>query len=176
MKQNRIALVQRVKRRARLRRSVGANVAVGDRVSIGVGSRLRAPRSLVIGDDVAIGSGVRIEVDGRVGDCTLIANDVGIVGRSPELRSRPVTIGADVWLGFRCVVLSGVTIGDSSVVGAGAVVVQDIPPNSIVVGSPARVIRQRFGPEEFVRHWRALRQRGVSPLTSLDDQSAERAQ
>ena len=54
----------------------------------------------------------------------------------------PVEIGANVWLGERVCVLRGVTIGEGSIVGAGSVVTKDIPPRSIAVGAPARVIRR----------------------------------
>jgi maltose O-acetyltransferase len=53
----------------------------------------------------------------------------------------PISIGNDVWVGGGAIVLPGVTIGDRSVVGAGSVVVHDIPPDSVVVGSPARIVR-----------------------------------
>ncbi|HTQ32000.1 MAG TPA: acyltransferase [Opitutaceae bacterium] len=55
----------------------------------------------------------------------------------------PVKIGRDVWLGAGVKVLGGVTIGDGCIVGAGAVVTGDLPPYSIAVGIPARVIDQR---------------------------------
>jgi acetyltransferase-like isoleucine patch superfamily enzyme len=55
--------------------------------------------------------------------------------------SGPVTIGEDVWLGARVIVLPGVTIGAGAAVGAGSVVTRDVPPRSLAVGSPARVIR-----------------------------------
>ncbi len=55
----------------------------------------------------------------------------------------PITIGRDVWLGARVTVLRGVTIGDQAVVGAGAVVTRDLPPRSVALGVPARVLRQR---------------------------------
>lgn len=54
------------------------------------------------------------------------------------------TIGNDVWLGQRCLIRAGVTIGDGAVVGMGAVVTRDVPPYAIVGGNPARVIRMRF--------------------------------
>jgi maltose O-acetyltransferase len=54
----------------------------------------------------------------------------------------PVNVGDDVWLGAGVLVLPGVTIGDRSVVAAGAVVSQDIPPDSLAVGIPARVVRR----------------------------------
>jgi chloramphenicol O-acetyltransferase type B len=55
----------------------------------------------------------------------------------------PVTIGNDVWIGARVIVLPGVQIGDQAIVGAGAVVTKDVEPLAIVAGNPARVIRLR---------------------------------
>ncbi len=57
------------------------------------------------------------------------------------MRSAPVTIGSDVWLGGNVVVLPGVTIGDGSVIGAGSVVVKDIPSGVLAVGNPCKVVR-----------------------------------
>ena len=54
-----------------------------------------------------------------------------------------VTVEDDVWIGSNCVILPGVTIGCGSVIGAGAVVTKDIPPYSIAVGVPAKVLKQR---------------------------------
>lgn len=54
----------------------------------------------------------------------------------------PVTIGNNVWLGGTVTILPGVTIGDNSIIGAGAVVSHDIPANSIAVGNPARVVKK----------------------------------
>lgn len=54
----------------------------------------------------------------------------------------PVTIGNDVWIGGRAIVLPGVTVGDGSVVGAGSVVTKDVPPLSLVAGNPAVVMRK----------------------------------
>lgn len=56
---------------------------------------------------------------------------------------KPVTIGDDVWLGKRVIILPGVTIGEGSVIAAGAVVTKDVPPYSIVGGVPAKVIKNR---------------------------------
>ena len=56
--------------------------------------------------------------------------------------AKPIRIGRNVWIGFDCVVLPGVTIGDGAIVGARSVVTQDVPPFTIVAGNPARVIRQ----------------------------------
>ncbi len=56
----------------------------------------------------------------------------------------PVTIGSDVWIGYRALILSGVTIGDGAVIGAGAVISRDVPPYAIVAGNPAKVRKMRF--------------------------------
>ncbi|WP_311030059.1 CatB-related O-acetyltransferase [Mesorhizobium koreense] len=56
----------------------------------------------------------------------------------------PIRVGNDVWIGRRAVILSGVTIGDGAIIGAGAVVTKDVPPYAVVVGNPARVARYRF--------------------------------
>jgi acetyltransferase-like isoleucine patch superfamily enzyme len=57
--------------------------------------------------------------------------------------ARPVTIGDDVWLGARAIIVRGVTVGEGAVVGAGAVVSKDVPARAVVAGVPARVIRSR---------------------------------
>ena len=62
-------------------------------------------------------------------------------------RSYPVTIGHDTWIGHNAVILPGVNIGLGAVVGAGAVVAKDVAPYTIVVGVPAKVVRERFPAE-----------------------------
>lgn len=56
-------------------------------------------------------------------------------------------IGNDVWIGYRAMILSGVTVGDGAIIGAGAVVTKDVPPYSIVAGNPAKVVKYRFDEE-----------------------------
>jgi acetyltransferase-like isoleucine patch superfamily enzyme len=164
-----------------VRLAVRANVEVGVGFHVGPGSVIWAPRHLRIGNDVYVGKGVTIQVDGEIGDAVLIANSVGIVGRTdhdirqvgvpirraawvgdqPESLSRITHVGSDVWIGFGAIVLSGVSIGDSSIVAAGSIVTKDVPKNSIVAGAPAQVRGQRFSDEEFARHWVALAKLGV---------------
>lgn len=60
-----------------------------------------------------------------------------------------VSVGNDVWIGARVMVMGGVTIGDGAVIGAGAIVTNDVPPYAIVGGVPAKIIRFRF-PDEVI--------------------------
>ena len=70
--------------------------------------------------------------------------------RKDVISKGPIRIGNDVWLGTHATILSGVTIGDGCVIGAGSVVCQDVPPYTIAAGVPAVPIKQRF-PEELIR-------------------------
>jgi acetyltransferase-like isoleucine patch superfamily enzyme len=60
-----------------------------------------------------------------------------------------VIIGNDVWIGANSTILSGVKIGDGAIIGAGAVVTNDVPPYAIVAGNPAKIIRFRFSEEQI---------------------------
>ena len=61
--------------------------------------------------------------------------------------NKRVIIGNDVWIGYQSIILGGIKIGDGAVVGAGAVVVKDVPPYSVVGGVPAKVLKYRFSDE-----------------------------
>lgn len=108
---------------------------------------------IVIGDCVALSPGVRIKsaVSVTVGDACVIAENVyitdadwhGIYERIyPPGEMAPVTISDNVWISDRATVLKGVTIGKNSIVAAGAVVTQDVPPDTVVGGVPAKPIRK----------------------------------
>ena len=60
---------------------------------------------------------------------------------------KTTTIGNDVWIGNRAMIMQGVTVGDGAVIGAGSIVTKDVEPYTIVAGNPARVIRKRFDDE-----------------------------
>ncbi len=69
-----------------------------------------------------------------------------------------VIIGNDVWMGYNVCVKEGVTIGDGAIIGAKSLVTHDIPPYAVAVGTPARVIKYRFTPEQIqklltIRWW-----------------------
>jgi acetyltransferase-like isoleucine patch superfamily enzyme len=61
----------------------------------------------------------------------------------------PIVVGNDVWIGCRATILSGVKIGNGAVIGAGSVVVKDVPPFAIVGGVPAEIIAYRFNPDQI---------------------------
>lgn len=70
----------------------------------------------------------------------------------------PTIIKNDVWIGCNAIILSGVTIGNGAVIGAGAVVVKDVPDYAVVAGNPARIIRYRFDRKHiekllYIRWW-----------------------
>ena len=87
----------------------------------------------------------------RFGDNVFIAPNCGFytAGHPTEVSernkgleyARPITVGNDVWIGANVCVLPGVTIGDGCVIGAGSVVVKDIPSYSVAVGNPCKVIK-----------------------------------
>lgn len=155
---------------------VHENVDYGMSFRVGRGSVISSPHGLTVGDFVSVGPGTIIQVDGSIGDFGMIGMGVQIVGRNDhaideigrpmvfstwvgdrEPRSKDsVEIGRDVWIGGASVVLSGLTIGEGSVIGSGSIVTADVPPYSIVVGNPARVIRSRFNDPAEIKEHQAL--------------------
>lgn len=159
--------------------AVRGRVLVGRDVHIGTGSILDSHVGLRVSDDVYIGKYCTIECDGSIGSGTMIANQVGLIGRrdhdyrsigrsirhSPwvgdesfpeDLRSLVLVIEEDCWIGFGAIVLTGVKVGRGSLIAAGAVVTADVEPYSIVAGNPAKVVGKRFSSDEVLRHETAL--------------------
>jgi maltose O-acetyltransferase len=110
------------------------NLSIGRRSQVGIGCHLSLNAPVTIGDDVIFGHYVRI------------ITDTHLVGpsrrRCGERLPLPVAIEDGVWLASNTTVLPGVTIGRGSIVSCGAVVTRSVPPNSVVAGVPARVVRQ----------------------------------
>lgn len=111
----------------------GAVIQIGDNVGIS-GCTISSGKLVVIGNNVLIGSGVII-TDGDAHPINPEARKAGL-----GCIRKPVIIEDDVFIGARAIVLKGVTIGKGSVIGACAVVTKNIPPYSIAVGNPARII------------------------------------
>lgn len=137
--------------------------SMGQYVHIDIDFHCEYGKNIHLGDHVIINMNCTFVDNNRIdiGSRVLIASDVKMYtathSTQPSVRnhsghpdpafwcqtySRPITIEDEVWIGGGAIVLPGVTIGKGSVIGAGAVVTKDIPPYSVAVGSPARVIRQ----------------------------------
>jgi len=113
------------------------NVSIGRRSSLNQG---------VIIDGfggVTIGNGVRIAAYAVINTADHDFSDAGRMICDQGFRVAPVVIEDDVWIGTGAVIGKGVRVGQGSVIGAGAVVTKDIPPYSVAVGVPCRVIRNR---------------------------------
>ena len=116
---------------------------------------------MIIGDHCLLSPGVRISAATRIelgADCMLASgsyltdadwHDVHDRTRAPG-RSAPIVFERNVWLGDGAIVCKGVRVGENTVIGAGAVVVSDLPANSIAAGNPARVVRPLGAQERLV--------------------------
>ena len=112
-------------------------------------------RNITVGKDVFINSGCCFQDQGgiEIGDGSLIGQQVVIATLNHSLDPADrqsmlpakVVIGKNVWIGAHATILPGVTIGDNSVIGAGAVVNRNIPADSVAVGVPAKVVRKVDG-------------------------------
>jgi acetyltransferase-like isoleucine patch superfamily enzyme len=104
---------------------------IGDNTFINVGTIISACFQVKIGKNVQIAPGVII----------MDSDFHGVEDRGTEIVETPITIGDNVWLATRVVILKGVTIGEGSTIATGAVVTKDIPPFSLAAGIPAKVIK-----------------------------------
>lgn len=123
--------------------SFSRNVSLGDYSGIGVNARING--TCTIGHHVMMGSDVVILTRNHAFD----RMDIPMMEQSFE-EERPVVIGNDVWICDRVIILPGITVGDGSILAAGAVVTHDVPPYAIVGGVPARIIRMRNEKAESV--------------------------
>lgn len=131
---------------------VGAGTMIWETPKFIGGKQLRAKVS--IGDNclITIGSYWDLAAPIRVGNFVGISPEVMLLtgthdthnpqNRVGQMKARPVTICDGAWLGARCLILPGVTVGEGAVVGAGAVVTKNVPAHTMVAGVPATVIRR----------------------------------
>ncbi len=106
---------------------------IGRGVKVGYGGL-----AIVIHDDTVIGEGTEIDQGVTIGGN---ARGAGVA-----------TIGNYVYIGAGAKILGSVTIGDGAIIGANAVVLSDIPPRSVAVGIPARVVRKEIDPATYLHH------------------------
>ena len=127
-------------------RKCGRNVNVQRGASFG--------HSLEIGDNSGLGENCRIGSNTRIGRGLKMGPDVIICTQNHRYTretfegyvSKPVVIEDNVWIGYRAIILPGVTVGRNAIVGAGAVCMKDVPPYAIVGGVPAQVLKYREDP------------------------------
>lgn len=110
----------------------GAEIRVGHNVFINQNCTFYDLGGLDIGDDVMIGPNVSIITTGHPLDPAQ---------RRAVTIGKPIVIERNVWIAAGATIIGGVTVGENSVVAAGAVVTRDVPPNTFVGGNPARIIR-----------------------------------
>lgn len=122
-----------------------------------MGGKSTVSSDLVAGTYTYLGPNCIIYPKVKIGDYTLIANDVQIIGDDHNYKKpgvpiifsgreplRSTEIGRDVWIGAGVKILTGVRIGDGSIIAMGSIVTKDVEPFSIYAGIPARKIKDRF--------------------------------
>jgi acetyltransferase-like isoleucine patch superfamily enzyme len=110
----------------------GTDTRIGRNVFINQNCTLYDLGGVEIGDDVMIGPNVSIITSGHPLEPSQ---------RRAGVTAAPIAIGRNVWIAAGATIIGGVTVGENSVVAAGAVVTRDVPPNTLVAGVPAKVIR-----------------------------------
>lgn len=133
----------------------GTTLVLGDRVRVRRGVSVNGGGTVTVGADTLLNgcwigarTTVTIGAGCLVSDCDITDSDFHNL--EPELRhapagprtQAPVTIGDNVWVGFKSIVLKGTTIGDDSAVGAGSVVRGTVPARVVVTGNPAAVVKE----------------------------------
>jgi acetyltransferase-like isoleucine patch superfamily enzyme len=109
----------------------GKNITLGKRIFINSGCTFQDQGGVVIGDDCLIGHNTVLAT---------LNHDLA-PDRRADMHPACIVVGNNVWFGSNVTVLPGATIGDNAVVAAASVVTKDVPENSVVVGSPARIVR-----------------------------------
>lgn len=157
----RAALLPLIKRRHGIA-ELGEGFQWGKKMLIGRGSR--------IGRYAYLGPGFESHGPIVVGDLCMVAADCRVIGADhlfdivgtptrlgwPTEARKVTVLGMDAWIGARVTIMEGVTIGAGAIVGSGATVVRDVAPYTIVGGTPAKLIRERFTAEQRAAHLAGL--------------------
>jgi acetyltransferase-like isoleucine patch superfamily enzyme len=147
---------------------IGAGTVIGDQSYIRerahIGAHTVVGRGSCVDNDVRIGSRVRVQTnvyltaysvledDVFVGPCAMTTNDDTMARHEPGMPLRGATLRRACRVGGAAVLVPGVEVGEEAFVAAGAVVTNDVPPRAVVMGVPARVVRQ-VGDEELLERW-----------------------
>lgn len=113
-------------------------VIIGDRTKIGLSNTIIGP--------VTIGNDIRLAQNITLSGLNHNYEDVSMPIHVQGVSTAPIIIEDETWIGANVVVVAGVTIGKHSIVAAGSIVTKDIPPYSVAVGNPARVLK-KYNPE-----------------------------
>lgn len=137
--------------RRRLKKSMkfcGENVYIGPNVMID------EPFNLELGNSTCICTLTHISALGgvKIGDGTMISSLCSITTLTHPINSysrvtepaisKPIVIGRNCWIGTGAIILPGITVGDDAIIGAGSVVTKDVSPATVVIGSPAKVLKE----------------------------------
>jgi acetyltransferase-like isoleucine patch superfamily enzyme len=118
----------------------GGRIVIGDNVIISPGARISAATEIIIGNNSMIANGAYItDSDWH-----------GIYDRVSTGNSKPIHLEQNVWIGDSAIICKGTTIGENSIIGAGAVVVGNIPANCMAAGNPAKVLKRLNSDKKIV--------------------------
>jgi acetyltransferase-like isoleucine patch superfamily enzyme len=109
-------------------------LTIGSNFFIGTHCYINGAAGITLGDRVTIAHGAKLFSDSG-------PNTSPYLQQHYPITAAAITIGSDVWIGAGAMILPGVTIGDKCVIGAGSIVKDDVPSNSVVAGTPAKVIK-----------------------------------
>lgn len=113
---------------------------IGNNCNIGEHTHISSINKITIGDGLLTGRYVYIG-DNSHGELSLEEADIPPIRRTLKSKG-PILIGNNVWIGDKCTILAGVSIGDNAIVAANSVVTHDVPSNSVVAGAPAKIVKE----------------------------------
>lgn len=136
-----IPLIDMIKIEARIEPGaiIRANVSIGKNAVIMMGAVINI--GAVIGDETMVDMNAVVGARGQLGKNVHLGAGSVVAGVLEPPSRQPVIIEDNVLIGANCVILEGVKVGEGSVVAAGSVVISDVPPHTVVAGTPAKIIK-----------------------------------